>query len=1455
MPIKFSRLASVHRYTLAAVVSLFLLLPASPLRAASLTWTGSVNSDWFNAANWSPAQVPSSADSVVIDLNATVSASGGTSIAFATLTVGDAAGAFAPTLRLSAAQNTSGSVTIHRGARLQQDTSQQVILGSLTVLPGGTLTHTANASARSFLINMSVTGDFDLQAGATVAANAVGYAGGSGYQVAGSGPGGGAGNASSSGSGGGHGGTGGLGRNATLPPGPANDNVTNPLDLGSGGGGGISNPGGRGGGAVLLNVGGTLILNGLISADGADGAGAPHGSGGGAGGTVKLTANAITGTGIVRANGGKGAGTSGGQGGGGGGGGRISIVVASNDASSLSLAADTGEGGITDGKTGGAGVVAYKGPGAANYSLNIGGLSVTPLGVTPLPGAAPSFDSVAIAKATVTFDAGSTATLGSFAASGAAAVSAGHIVMAAGAPFEIKSGGALSVAAQSITGGALTVRGGGVFRQMNSVTFNFGSVLVESGALIAHGVNSSARAFVVNLSVTGDFNLQAGATISVSGLGYSGGSGYQVSGSGPGGGPGNASSSGNGGGHGGMGGLGRNAVLPGGAAYDGITAPADLGSGGGGGISNPGGRGGGAVLLSAGGNLILNGLISADGADGTGAPHGSGGGAGGTVNLTANAMTGSGIVRANGGKGAGTLGGQGGGGGGGGRISIVVASNDASNLSLAADTGAGGITDGRTGGAGVIAYKGPGSANYGLSIGGAGITALGATPLTAAPVFGAVAITDSFVSGSTMTFAAFSVSGGATMTAANLMLDLSSPLEVRSGASLNFAVEKISGGDLLVRGNATFRQMNAAPLNFRSVLVESGGLITHAANSTARSSIVNLGTTGDFNLQAGATISASGLGYNGGSGYKVSGSGPGGGPGNASSSGSGGGHGGMGGAGSGPGVIGGATNGSAVNPTDLGSGGGGGISDPGGRGGGAVMLVAGGNVNLNGLIAADGANGRGAVHGSGGGSGGTVNIRAAAVSGQGTVRANGGIGGGLSTGQGGGGGGGGRIAVTATGTGASTVALLVEGGAAGLANGGVGARGTIIENGVLSGGTTTSAAVLAFSQMTEGVAVTKILGETLSAQLLDFAGAVSTGVPAGSFTSADLRLVLIKTGPFANKGFFRGHWTLGIPGGSPLTGEWEGMAFLAAGDSQRLVLKGVLKGQLQGVLEGSLTESSPGSGVFDRLGANCRLVSAANTMGTSDIYISGAGVVRETVQYPGTTLNYLQATQAGEVGGYYSTSLDVAFSLVRVDSPGNPYQGEGFFAARYDSPLGSGSGWAYAVVSGASARLAGVFNEALRGLMEGTLGVDSPRALFLTLQNLDAGLPLQADIHVRLELPGNVPVGGLATVIVELRNDGYAVADGVTVVAIAPEKSAFLTATGDYRSYNVTHWRGTEYAPKPFVRWDFATVPARSSQTMSYQVRLPAGQPSAYESGVGVETVITAWADAIFANYQLGDTP
>jgi len=157
--------------------------------------------------------------------------------------------------------------------------------------------------------------------------------------------------------------------------------------------------------------------------------------------------------------------------------------------------------------------------------------------------------------------------------------------------------------------------------------------------------------------------------------------------------------------------------------------------------------------------------------------------------------------------------------------------------------------------------------------------------------------------------------------------------------------------------------------------------------------------------------------------------------------------------------------------------------------------------------------------------------------------------------------------------------------------------------------------------------------------------------------------------------------------------------------------------------------------------------------------------------------------------------------------------------------------------------------------MEGVLTLDSPRSLLLTLRNLDAGLPLQAEVTASLATAGNTPIGGVATVNIEVRNDGYAVAEGVTVIAVAPEKSSFLSASGEHRVYDVTHWREGQLAPKPFIRWDFVTIPARSSSKMSYQVRLPPGTPNSVQAGIDVRAITTAWADTVFANYQPGVTP
>src|ERR1017187_7705929 len=61
----------------ALLAALLLALGVNTVRSADLTWTNSVSSDWNNAANWIPEQVPTASDHVIINSgNVTIPADG-----------------------------------------------------------------------------------------------------------------------------------------------------------------------------------------------------------------------------------------------------------------------------------------------------------------------------------------------------------------------------------------------------------------------------------------------------------------------------------------------------------------------------------------------------------------------------------------------------------------------------------------------------------------------------------------------------------------------------------------------------------------------------------------------------------------------------------------------------------------------------------------------------------------------------------------------------------------------------------------------------------------------------------------------------------------------------------------------------------------------------------------------------------------------------------------------------------------------------------------------------------------------------------------------------------------------------------------------------------------------------------------------------------------------------------
>jgi hypothetical protein len=196
----------------------------------------------------------------------------------------------------------------------------------------------------------------------------------------------------------------------------------------------------------------------------------------------------------------------------------------------------------------------------------------------------------------------------------------------------------------------------GIVTQLQRTTNS--SIPDGATVLVSYEVQTPAVPAGLNLSVTGNVEVDVGGAINANGNGYGGGLGT---------GSGRSSSGsfqdGSGAGYGGIGGMSSSNAL-GGATYGSFTQPANLGSGGGAGYAGAGGAGGGMIEIVAGGSVIANGSISANGANGTNAR--SGGGSGGSVWLAALTLSGSGVITANGGSGDPTHGG----GGGGGRIAV-----------------------------------------------------------------------------------------------------------------------------------------------------------------------------------------------------------------------------------------------------------------------------------------------------------------------------------------------------------------------------------------------------------------------------------------------------------------------------------------------------------------------------------------------------------------------------------------------------------------------------------------------------------------------------------------------------------------------------------------------------------------------------------------------------------------
>ena len=259
-------------------------------------WRGTSSSDFNTAANWLPAIVPDADDRIVIQaptrqLTITVPTS------LRNLSIGNGTVRFAAPVIIGDALN-----VLDKGIAILDYPC--IVSNSLTVMSGGTLTHTANTDTERYKINLAVCGDATFDSGSLVDANGRGYAVNKGPGV----------KTSTADSGPCHGGRGDF--NSTAYPSPVDytgscyGSICAPTNCGSGG---SASPGG---GAILMRVEGILAHDGVMRANG----NWQHFNSG-SGGSIFLKAGTLKGKGSLQADGGSVNNHSS------GGGGRIALVL------------------------------------------------------------------------------------------------------------------------------------------------------------------------------------------------------------------------------------------------------------------------------------------------------------------------------------------------------------------------------------------------------------------------------------------------------------------------------------------------------------------------------------------------------------------------------------------------------------------------------------------------------------------------------------------------------------------------------------------------------------------------------------------------------------------------------------------------------------------------------------------------------------------------------------------------------------------------------------------------------------------------------------------------------------------------------------------------------------------------------------------------------------------------
>ncbi|RLI52075.1 MAG: hypothetical protein DRP09_18545, partial [Candidatus Thorarchaeota archaeon] len=148
--------------------------------------------------------------------------------------------------------------------------------------------------------------------------------------------------------------------------------------------------------------------------------------------------------------------------------------------------------------------------------------------------------------------------------------------------------------------------------------------------------------------------------------------------------------------------------------------------------------------------------------------------------------------------------------------------------------------------------------------------------------------------------------------------------------------------------------------------------------------------------------------------------------------------------------------------------------------------------------------------------------------------------------------------------------------------------------------------------MNETASSTHDLFETIISQNATLNTSV-TGDLNGVLNFTSFEIVLINSGSFTGKGFFKGNWTANIEG-IPREGYWQGMLFKKP-DERKIYLKGVLSGSIKGIVEGYLAESVNGSELYDQLQTTCTVSQLCNDIVFAIVNLNGTVNYQENNEY------------------------------------------------------------------------------------------------------------------------------------------------------------------------------------------------------------------------------------------------